>query len=62
MTKPNLCTESDCDHDWCDDPSCKSWFREEYERAKKRNAQIPSHARMVVTNPDLSEHRQAVGE
>lgn len=34
----------------------ENWFREEYERAKARNAQIPLHARMIVTNPVLSAH------
>lgn len=37
--------------------TAENWFREEYERAKVRNAQIPRHAQMVVTNPALSTHR-----
>ena len=37
-------------------PPDGSWFRDEYERAKARNAQIPEHARMIVTNPTLSAH------
>jgi hypothetical protein len=39
-----------------DAPPQNTWFYEEYERAKKRNALIPPHARMVVTNPILSAH------
>ena len=41
-----------------------NWLREECERAKARNALIPPHARMVVTNPVLSAHvrRSSVSE
>lgn len=34
----------------------QSWFQQEYERSKARNALIPPHARMVATNPILSAH------
>lgn len=36
-----------------------NWFREECERAKARNAEVPAHARMIVTNPALSAHTRA---
>lgn len=36
-----------------------SWFKQEFDRAKKRNAKLPAHARMVVTNPVLSAHSRA---
>lgn len=36
----------------------KSWFREELERAKRRNETIPPHARMVITDPAISAHRR----
>lgn len=39
-------------------PDCACMFCVEYRRAVARNAQIPDHARMVVTNPILSAHRR----
>lgn len=36
-----------------------SWFEVEYERAKQRNAQIPPHARMIVTGTGLDVPRPA---
>lgn len=38
--------------------TCGCMFCIEYRRAVKRNAEIPQHARMVVTNPVLSAHRR----
>lgn len=40
----------------------ESWFRVEYERAKRFNASIPEHARLVVTNPALSAHTRTTTE
>ncbi|MFS0885219.1 hypothetical protein [Aeromicrobium sp. 179-A 4D2 NHS] len=34
----------------------RSMFRDVFEESKRRNAMIPEHARMVVTNPALSAH------
>lgn len=37
----------------------ENWFKEEFERAKQRNAEIPPHARMIVTSPVLSAHSRS---
>lgn len=39
-----------------------NWMHDERERAKARNAAVPPHAQMVITDPALSAHVRAASE
>lgn len=38
----------------------ENWFKEEFERARQRNTDLPPYARMIVTSPLLSAHSRSV--